>query len=449
MRKDENTLKKAESEKHADENTKGFLSAFSSLKIRNFRLYFIGQCFSLCGRWIQSIAMSWLVYSLTDSIIMLTTVTFINQIPTLILAPLAGVISDRYDRFKILASTQAMLMLFAFLLSFLVLSGHIAVWHILTISLLSGITSALEAPNRQSFYANLVPPANRANAIALNSVTINAARFVGPSIGGLLISFAGEGYCFMINGLSFIPVFITFAMMQVEPHKRVRESSNMLASFRDGFHYVRSSLPLRAVILCLASISFFGLPFLSITAAFVRENLSGDSTILGYVNSSIGAGAVTAAFYLASRRSIKGLGKILTITGLMLGVSLFAISFTSLNLVAYLLAYPIGCALIGTLATSNTLLQSLVDDDKRGRVMSFYTMASAGITPLGGLFCGWFAEQTSLETMLITSGIICIATGITYESYRPKVRSFIHNQVPINGTQVSDPVGGISENPFE
>lgn len=427
---------------------RGVLSAFSSLRVRNFRLYFIGQCFSLCGRWIQSIAMSWLVYQLTGSIMMLTTVAFINQIPTLILAPLAGVLSDRYNRFNILVVTQATLMCVALLFAVLIFGGYIEVWHILVISLFSGIASAIEAPARQSFYTKLVPPDSLTNAIALNSVTVNGARFVGPAIGGILISLVGEGYCFLINGISFIPVLIALFMMKLEPFKRSDKKGHMMQEFRDGFEYVRSFMPLKVVICCVGAISFFGMPFLNIVPALVKDTLGGDSVLLGYVNSAIGAGALTAAFYLAARKKIRGLGKVLTITGLLLGVGFVAISFVRLPALAIVVAYPIGCALIGTLATSNTLLQSLVDDQMRGRVMSFFTMASAGLNPLGGLFYGWIAERTSLHTVMLGSGIICLVTAVIYERYRPRVRAATRERMAGEGIVTEIATAIDKQNPF-
>ncbi len=281
-------------------NMRGWLSAFSSLSVRNFRLYFVGQCFSLSGRWIQSIAMSWLVYRLTDSVIMLSTVVFINQIPTLILAPLAGVLSDRYNRFNIMVATQATLMLAAFSLAVLTLTGTVEVVHIIVISLMSGIASAIEAPARQSFYTRLVPPESLTNAIALNSVTVNGSRFIGPAAGGLLISAVGEGWCFLINGVSFVAVFVALYMMRLEPFRRSPSREKAMESLLEGVKYFREFLPLRAVIFCVGAVGFFGMPFLNIMPALARDTLGGDSTLMGYINSAIGAGAVTATLHPAS-----------------------------------------------------------------------------------------------------------------------------------------------------
>ncbi len=430
-------------------NMRGWLSAFSSLGVRNFRLYFVGQCFSLCGRWIQSIAMSWLVYRLTDSVIMLSTVVFINQIPTLVLAPLAGVLSDRYNRFNIMVATQAVLMCAAFSLAALTLTGTVEVVHIIVISLISGIASAVEAPARQSFYTRLVPAESLTNAIALNSVTVNGSRFIGPAVGGLLISSVGEGWCFLINGVSFTAVFVALYMMRLEPFRRSPSREKPLESLRKGVRYVREFLPLRAVILCVGAVGFFGMPFLNIMPALARDTLGGDSTLMGYINSSIGAGALTAAFYLAARKHVKGLGKVLTITTLMVGMCFVLMSLARVKGMAIMIAYPIGCGLIGTLATSNTLLQSLVDDDKRGRVMSFYTMASAGLNPLGGLFYGWVAEKVSLSAVIAGSGAICIVAGCIYEYYRPRVRAAARDHMARGDQIVKEIAAGIdTRNPF-
>lgn len=429
-------------------NLRGLLSAFTSLRVRNYRLYFIGQCISLAGRWIQSIAMSWLVYNLTGSIVMLATVAFINQIPQLILGPVAGVMSDRYNRFNIMLTTQAVLMASAFVLAYLTFSETIVVWHILVVSVFSGIASAIEAPARQSFYTKLVPPAALTNAIALNSVSINGTRFIGPALGGILIGAWGEAWCFLINGMSFIAVFVALFMLRLEPFTPSPKRENAFRSFREGVGYVRGFLPLKVVILCVGAISFFGMPFLQIVPALVRDTLDGDSVLLGAMNSAIGAGAVTAALYLAARKRIQGLGKVLTITAVLLGSGLVLLSFVEVRTVAILIAYPIGCGLIGTLATSNTLLQSLVEDDKRGRVMSFFNMATAGLTPLGGMLYGFVAEHTSLTATIAGSGVICLAAGIVYEQYRPKVRAAVRDRTA-HGRIVDEIAHGIdAQNPF-
>jgi MFS family permease len=431
-------------------NARGLLSAFSSLKVRNFRLYFIGQCISLSGRWIQSIAMSWLVYRLTGSVVMLSVVAFVNQIPTLLLGPVAGVLSDRYNRFTILILTQATLMLSAAVLGILSLTDTIEVWHIMVVGLISGVAAGIDAPARQSFYTKLVSADSMTNAIALNSVTFNGSRLVGPALGGLMIGIMGEGWCFVANAISYIAVFISMYMMRLDKFVPTITRSNAMLQFKEGFGYIREYMPLRTVLIFVSVISCFGMPFMNVLPALVKDTLGGDSMLLGYVNSSIGAGALTAAFYLAMRKRVHGLGKVLTITAVAMGVAFILLSFVETPVLAVLLAYPIGCSLIGSRATSNTLLQLVVDDDKRGRVMSFYTMASQGLTPLGGLLYGWLADTASLPVTIAVSGVICLAAGCIYEFHRPKVREATLDRMAAENCLVPEIATAINEekNPF-
>ncbi len=432
-------------------NFEGFLSIFSSLRTRNFMLYFIGQCISLCGSWIQYVAMGWLVYRLTGSIMLLATLTFVNQIPNLVITPFAGVLSDRFNKYRIIVLMQALLMCQAGVLSFLVLTDLIQVWHIMALALFSGTVGAIEAPARQSFYSKLVPPRDMTNAIALNSVTINGSRFIGPTIGGLLISAVGEGYCFLINAISYIAVLTALGMMRLAPFVPQRKKFDIAGELRAGFSYVTDFLPLKTVILFVATVSFFALPFMAIIPALVKDVLGGSSTLLGYVNSSIGIGAVTAALYLASRKHVLGLGKVVTLTAVMMGASMILLSFTRNPWLACLAVVPMGFALIGSMAASNTLLQSMVEDNMRGRVMSYFTMAYAGMAPVGGLLYGWVAQMTSLPLTIFCSGVICLGAAAVYEFYRPRVRAAAHDRYVANGKVNPEIASGLGEgfrNPF-
>ena len=408
-------------------NFRGAFRIFSSLKTRNFRFYFLGQCVSLCGTWIQNIAMGWLIYRMTDSVFLLTSVTFLNLIPSLVLTPLTGVLSDRFNRYKILLTTQSLFMLQAMTLAVLTLGGWIEVWHILALSACAGIFSAVEAPARQSFYTSLVRPEDMSNAIALNSVAINGSRFVGPPIGGILISLMGEGYCFLLNSLSYLGVLTALLLMVLPPFVRSNGHSHWVREFREGLSYINGYLPIKTVILLVAAACFFGMPFLSIVPAVVRDVLGGDSQMLGYVMSSIGAGAMTAGLYLAARKRVRGLGKVVTICCSMFGVGLVLLSFVHIPVLACMVCFPIGFGMIATLASCNTLLQTLVDDDKRGRVMSFFTMASAGMNPLGSLFMGSVAKTVGINNVLWGSGLLCIASAALYEYYRPIIRRLARN----------------------
>ncbi len=394
--------------------------------------------------------MSWLVYRLTGSIILLTTVAFVNQIPQFFVAPFAGVMSDRFDRYKIIRTTQILFMCQAFALALLTLTDMIRVWQLVALSLFNGVLSAVETPSRQSFYSKLVPAKDLSNAIALNSVAINGSRFIGPTIGGVLIALLGEGYCFLLNGISYIAVLAALMMMKLTPFRPSENRQAILFELKEGIHYIVGFLPIRAMLIYVAFISFFGLPIMSIIPALVKDVLGGDSTLLGYMNSSIGAGALVAAFYLASRKTVKGLGKVVTVAAVLLGLSLCSLAFIRSGVVACVVAFPLGFALIGTMATTNTLLQSIVDDSKRGRVMSFFTMCFAGMCPIGGMVYGSLAEWTSISTVLFAAGIVCLATGAIYEYYRPRVREATRDHYARHGVvpEIASAIEDASPNPF-
>ncbi len=433
-------------------NFEGFLSIFSSLRTRNFMLYFIGQITSVCGSWIQYVAMGWLVYRLTDSIILLTTVALLNQIPNLILTPFTGVLSDRFNKYRIIVTTQILFMCQAATIAVLVLTDTVQVWQIMALALFNGIIGSIEAPARQSFYSKLVPPEDLTNSIALNSVTINGGRFIGPTIGGLLIALVGEGWCFAINAVSYIAVLIALGMMHLKPFVPKKEKLNLLSDMGEGFRYAAGFLPLRTVILFVATISFFGLPFMAVIPALVKDILGGDSTLLGYMDSAIGGGAVVAALYLASRKQVLGLGKVVTLAGVMMGVGLILLSLTRSQVVSCVIAIPLGFSMIGSMAASNTLLQSMVEDRMRGRVMSYFTMAFAGMAPVGGMLYGWVAHNTSLPTAILCSGVICLGAAAVYEGYRPKVRAAANDRYVTHRGEINKEIAaGIGEgfrNPF-
>lgn len=432
-------------------NARGFLSIFSSLRTRNYLLYFVGQITSVCGSWIQYVAMGWLVYRLTDSVMLLTMTVFLNQIPNLVLTPFSGVLSDRFNKFRIIITTQVLFMCQAAAFAVLVLTGVVEVWHIMCLALFNGIVGAVEAPARQSFYSKLVPPEDMTNAIALNSVTINGSRFIGPAIGGTLIALVGEGWCFAINAVSYLAVLVAMGMMTLAPFVASKVKLHIINELREGFAYMAGFLPLRTVVLFVAAISFFALPFMAIIPALVRDTLGGDSRLLGFMDSAIGGGAMVAALYLASRKHVLGLGKVVTITAVMMGLALVAISFIRVPWVACLVAVPLGFSLIGSMAAANTLLQSMVVDRMRGRVMSYFTMAFAGMAPLGGLLYGKMSETTSLPATICASGIICLVTAFIYEYFRPRVRAAAHERYsPENriNQQIAEGIGEGFRNPF-
>lgn len=402
-------------------NTEAFSHILVSLKTRNFRLYFAGMCVSLTGTWMQQIAMSWLVYKLTGSVFLLATVTFTAQIPILLVTPFMSVFVDRFDRRKILVLTQTLSMIQALLMALLTLSGLIEVWHILLLSLLIGSINALDNPTRQAFYPSLVAKENLSNAIALNSAVINGSRLIGPAVGGVLIGIFGEGLCFLLNGISYLGVIIALFMMRLTPFIAQEKHRSMLTDVREGFSYVSKNFAIRALLLMMSVISFFGLPLMTFIPAYVKDILLGESEMLGLLLSCIGIGSFSAAIYLAARKSVVGLGKVVTISGILLGLSLAVLSRLHIPWAAAIVCVPAGFAIITTVASINTLLQTLSDENKRGRVMGYLAMTFTGIAPIGSLVLGAIEKYIGLPAIILCSGLFCILGAITFEYYRPLV----------------------------
>ncbi|WP_288149164.1 MFS transporter, partial [Bacteroides acidifaciens] len=337
------------------------------------------MCVSLVGTWMQQIAMSWLVYELTGSVLLLATITFVAQIPILIATPFMSVFVDRFDRHKILLFTQSLSALQALLLAWLTLSGQVQVWHLIALSLFIGLINALDNPTRQAFYPSLVPKENLSNAIALNSAVINGSRLFGPAIGGVLIGLVGEGLCFLLNGISYLGVIIALLAMQLPAHKTKSEKQHIWHDLQKGFHYVSRHIPIRTLLMLMSVISFFGLPLMTFLPAYVKDILNGDSQLLGILLSCIGIGSFSAAIYLAARKSVIGLAKVIMFAALILGVTLLLLSFIDIPWLAAVVCIPAGFSIIITVASINTLLQTLSDEDKRGRVMGYLAMTFTGI----------------------------------------------------------------------
>jgi MFS family permease len=404
-------------------NKSALTQVFNSLRSRNYRLYFIGQCISLTGSWMQQVAMSWLVYRLTGSVLLLGAIAFINQVPSFLISPFAGVFTDRFERRRIMLCTQALCMAEAMFLAVLVLTGLIQVWHVMAFSLFVGTVNAFDAPARQSMVIELVDrKEDLSNAIALNSAIFNAARLIGPSVAGVLIALTGEGYCFLINGLSYIAVLGALLMIRIPRRPKPEKHEKILTGFIDGFKYCYGYFPIRVLLMMVALLSLAGMPFIVLVPAFAKDVLGGDSHTQGFILSSIGAGALIAAIYLAARKSVLGLGKVVSVMGVTFGIGLACLSFTRIHWMVYAILVPTGFAMIASLASMNTLLQTLTDDNKRGRVMGFYAMALMGIAPFGSLLYGTVANWAGVPCTMMGGGIICAIGALYFERWRPIVR---------------------------
>lgn len=403
-------------------NKQAFSHILVSLKTKNFRLYFSGMCISLIGTWMQQIAMSWLVYELTGSVLLLAAITFVAQIPILIATPFMSVFVDRFNRHTILLFTQSLSALQALLLAWLTLADLVQVWHLLALSLFIGLINALDNPTRQAFYPSLVPKENLSNAIALNSAVINGSRLIGPAVGGVLIGIFGEGLCFLINGISYLGVIIALLYMRLPAFHKKQNKQHVWKDLQEGFQYVAHHIPIRTLLILMAAISFFGLPLMTFLPAYVKDILRGESELLGLLLSAIGVGSFTAAIYLAARKSVLGLGKIVMSAALLLGSTLIILSFITVPWMATLVCIPAGFCLIITVASINTLLQTLSDEDKRGRVMGYLAMTFTGIAPVGSMLLGILEKYTGLPFIILLSGIVCIIAGILFGHYRPLIR---------------------------
>lgn len=399
---------------------------FRTLRYRNYRLFFAGQCVSLIGTWIQQIAVSWLVYRLTNSVLLLGVVGFAGQFPTFLFAPFAGVLSDRWNRHRILILTQTLSMLQAIILAILVLTESVSVWHIILLSLFLGCVNALDIPARQSFVISMLEDQNDlGNAIALNSAMFNGARFVGPSLAGILIALVGEGICFLINGISYVAVIAALLSMKIPQAALDKKHKNILHDLKEGFNYAYGFKPIRFILLLLALTSFMGMPYAVLMPAFVRDILHGGPHTLGFLMSAAGAGALMGAIYLAARKSILGLGRIIPLSAGIFGAGLIGFAISRSTWFSLLLMVVIGFGVMVLVASCNTMLQTLVDNDKRGRVMSFFTVAFMGMAPLGSLMAGTLAELISISSTIIMGGIFCIAGAVVFSRQLTVLRSIV------------------------
>jgi MFS family permease len=398
-------------------------SIVRALRHRNFRLYFVGQSVSLIGTWMQRIALGWLVYTMTHSAFLLGVVGFAGQIPVFALAAFAGVLADRWDRHRLLILTQLLAMMQAFVLSFLVLSGTIMIWHIVALSLVLGVVTAFDMPVRQSFVVQMIEDkSDLGNAIALNSSMVNCARLLGPSAAGLLIATVGEGICFLINGLSYFAVIASLLLMRIV-HKNIREqTSRAWHDLREGLRYVYGFEPIRAIILLLALVSLMGMPYIVLMPIFAKDVLHGGPRALGFLMGGSGTGALAGALYLASRRSVLGLGKMIPIGAGIFGLGLVAFALSRNFFLSLTLVTAVGFGQMVQLATSNTLLQTVVDDDRRGRIMSFYAVAFLGMAPVGSLLSGALANVIGAPWTVFIGGAACLAGAGVFARKLPQLR---------------------------
>jgi MFS family permease len=399
---------------------------FRALRHRNYRLFFLGQGLSLLGTWITRLASSWLVYRLTGSAFLLGLVAFSGQIPSLVVSPIAGVLIDRWNRHRVLVITQALAMLVSLTLAVLTLSGRVTVGQVLALMLAQGIVTAFDTPARQSFVIQMVgDPADLPNAIALNSSLVNGSRMIGPAAGGALIAAVGEGWCFLLDAVSYGFVIGSLLAMRVAPPPRPVSPLPVLDSLVAGYRYVAGFAPVRAGLLLVALVSTLGMPYNVLMPVIVTDVLGGDARTLGWLMSATGVGALAGTIYLAARPSVVGLGRRIAQAAVVFGAALVAFS-TSRELWLSLLLLPLaGAGFIVTLAATNTVLQTIVPEPLRGRVMSFYTVSFLGTTPIGSLVAGFVAERIGAPLTIACGGLACLAGGLWFHRTLPRLRPLI------------------------
>jgi MFS family permease len=397
-----------------------------ALESRNFRLFFIGQSVSLVGTWMQQVAISWLIYRLTGSAVLLGVVSFAGQIPSFLFSPLAGVLADRWDRRRLLLWTQALAMVQASLLASFVLTGLIQVWHLVALSCLLGIINAFDIPVRQAFVVEMVEKKeDLGNAIALNSSLVNSARLIGPSLAGLLIAVFGEGVCFLINAASYLAVIFAIGAMRLRPAKPRQNRKHVLHELREGVGYAVGSAPIRSILILIALMGLVGMPYTVLLPVFAREILQGGAHTFGFLMAAAGLGALASTIFLASRKSVLGLGKVIVIATGVFGLGLIGFALSRALPLSLLFLGMTGFGAMAMIASSNTVVQTIVEDEKRGRVMSFFTMAVMGMTPLGSLAAGALADTIGAPATLIAAGIACLATGAVFSIRLPALREVV------------------------
>lgn len=405
------------------DNSSRLKIVFRSFRYRNYRLFFAGQGISLIGTWMQRIAMPWLVYHLTGSVILLGVVSFAGQIPTFILAPVAGVLTDRWNRYYVLIASQILAMLQAVAFTVLFYTGTLQIWHIIVLSVIWGIFNSFDVPSRQSLVIDLVEKKeDMGNAIALNSLMFNGARLIGPSVAGLLLATAGEGICFLSNSISYLFVIGSLLMMKVNTRKRDRTTTPMFTELKEGFSYAFGFPPIRHIILLLALVSIMSMPYVVLMPVFAKEVLHGDSQTFGFLMGAAGLGALMGGIYLASLKTVLRLGRIIPISTAIFGAGIIALSFSRGFVLSVFLMIIAGLGIMLQTAASNTVLQTITEDDKRGRVMSFYTMAIMGTAPFGSLMSGALAKAVGTPLTIFIGGIFCIAGAIYFYTILPELK---------------------------
>lgn len=397
-------------------------TAFRALRHRNFALFIGGQLISLVGTWMQSVAQAWLVYRLTGSAVLLGTVAFATQLPVFVLAPIGGIVADKANRHRILLATQTAAMLLALVLAALTLTEQVRVVHLVVLGTLLGVVNAFDMPGRQSFVIEMVGREDLTNAIALNSAIVNASRIVGPAVAGVLVAAVGEGWCFALNGVSFLAVIASLLAMRLPPSAPRRRSGSAVQDLVEGFRFAGRTPPIRAILSRLGTVSLLGMSYVVLMPVFAESIFHSGSRGLGILMGATGVGSLGGALLLATRRGVRGLGRWIAVASVGFGVSLILFALARSFWLAALLLVPVGLTMIVQMAASNTLLQAMAPDALRGRIMALFSMMFIGMAPFGALLAGVLGDRIGAPATVALGGAVCIVTGLTFGRRLPALR---------------------------
>jgi MFS family permease len=409
-----------------DDTAEGLRAMVRAFRHRNFRLYFSGQSISLIGTWVQQIALSWTIYQLTHSSFLLGVVSFAGQLPLFVLTPFAGVLVDRFDRHRILVITQTLALVQAFALALVVSTGTLQVWNLIALNSFAGMVLAVDLTARQAFIVDMVGSGHDLpSAVALNAFVINGGRMLGPAIAGLLLTIVSPAVCFYANAISYIPVIAALLAMRLKKPVIRHAESSAVEDLIEGIRYAVGFSPIWAVLALVALVSLAGLPYAVLMPILAAEVLHGNAHTLGWLMSAPGIGALVATIYLASRKSIYGAGPRIAAGTILFSAGLVGVGLAR-NLILALAALTfVGLGMIVQLATSNTVLQTIVDDDKRGRLMSLYMMAVMGMAPFGSLLGGALAHRIGVQMTMLCGGVVCLGGGLLFALKVPVLRPMV------------------------
>jgi MFS family permease len=417
----------------SSERASGAGGTFRALRHRNFQLFFSGQIISLVGTWMQTVAQSWLIYRLTGSGALLGLLGFVGQMPIFVLSPLAGLVADRWPRQKVVIATQTASMSLAFILAALTMTHHILVWEIIVLATLLGIINAFDVPARQSFLIEMVGREDLLNAIALNSSMFNGARVAGPAIAGILVALVGEGWCFLLNGISYLAVIAGLFLMRIQKLPPVQDGVSPLEKLREGIRFARQTKPIRTILTLVALVSFMALPYTVLMPIFAVKILHGGASAYGALMGAVGVGAMFGALALAMRQQLRGLGNIVAFSATGLGASLVLFSASHWYWVSMVILAISGFTMMMQFTASNTLIQAMVPDQLRGRVMSLYAMMFLGMTPFGSLLAGALADHIGAPVTVALGGLVSCLGGLTFLRKWPAMRAPARDLIAAQG----------------